>query len=215
MSAACSSWRAASSSRPCRRAHGRAASGRARRSAPPPSRGDRSPRGARARPPRIAGEHLHLGSGHVRLGEPVGDAELAADRLRPLEVLPGLVEIAEPRVDVGPAEQRVGLDGGQVALARPSELLVDEARFAQRRPAEEHRAADLVPGADLATTSPDAIACSRARAAPRAVRRGHGRASSAMPISCQASARSASPALEDGDRAHGGRAQVAARTVSA
>ena len=56
-------------------------------------------------------EHLHRGPRHVGLREPVGDPELAADRLRALEPVARLVEAPEARVEIRAAEQRVGLDG--------------------------------------------------------------------------------------------------------
>ena len=73
------------------------------------------------------------------------------------------LEVAEPCVDVRAGEQRVRLDGGQLVLARPGELLLEERlQLGERCPSEEHRAADLVPGVIWRRTSPEAIACSRA-----------------------------------------------------
>ena len=49
-------------------------------------------------------------------------------------------------------QERVGLDRSEAALARPGELLVEEAEhLVDRGPPEEHRAAYLVPGLDLAS----------------------------------------------------------------
>src|SRR5207244_4406650 len=96
-------------------------------------------------------EHLHLGSCHVRLREPVRDPELAADRLRARELVARLVEAAEACVEVRAPEQRVGLDCGKAALTCPGELLVEEGEHVvHRSPPEEHRAAELIPGLDLA-----------------------------------------------------------------
>ena len=129
----------------------------------------------------------------MRLREPVRDAEVATDRLRALELIARLVEAAEAGVQIRAAEERIRLDRREPTLARPRELLVQEReRLVDRRPAEEHRAADLVPGVDLAArvAGGDRVTrpCSSASScAPRSRA-----ASSAMPMICQASARSAS-----------------------
>ena len=99
----------------------------------------------------VAGELFHLAAGDMRLGQAVGDAELAANRLRPLELVPGHIEAAEPRIEVRTAEKRVRLDRRKSVLAAPGELFVEEREhLGDRSPPEEHGSSDLVPGLDLA-----------------------------------------------------------------
>src|SRR6476619_3062161 len=87
----------------------------------------------------------------MRLGQTVGESELAADRLRTLELVPGLVEPAEARIEVRTAQQRVRLDRRKSVLAAPRELFVEEGEhLGHRSPPEEHGSSDLVPRLDLA-----------------------------------------------------------------
>ena len=68
--------------------------------------------------------------------EPVGDSELAANRLRALELVPSFVEPAQARIEVRAAEQRVRLDRRQIVIATPGQLLVEEREhFRYRRAA--------------------------------------------------------------------------------
>src|SRR5436190_16990244 len=86
----------------------------------------------------------------MSLGEAVGDSKLSAKILRSLELVPGLVEPAQPRIEVWAAEKRVCLDCREPVLAAPGELLVEERKhFRHGRAAGDHRSAHLVPGLDL------------------------------------------------------------------
>ena len=120
-----------------------------------------------------------------------------------------LVEVAEARVDVRAPEQRVGLDGGKTMLPRPRELFLQEvADLVARRPREDDRSPDLVPGVDLATNVPGrdrVLACSAQRNQLRTPITG-GQLSHAHHLPTVGEVALVADALEDGEHALRGRA---------
>ena len=98
----------------------------------------------------LAVEYLHLGSCAVRLRESVRDAQLAADRLRPLEAVACLIKFTETWVQVRASKECVGFDCKKSAYLGPGEFFVEEREhFLNRRPPEQHCSADFVPRLDL------------------------------------------------------------------